>query len=66
MSLPLLDILFTPLCTMKWQALANFLVSHLVPVNSPLNVEFPNEKIFNFEVIESSILELFLDGATSC
>jgi ribonuclease HI len=61
-SLMEFDITYVPQKAIKGQALADFLAAHLVPDDSPLVVELPDEDVFSIEV--EPPWELYFDGAS--
>jgi ribonuclease HI len=56
------DITYVPQKAIKGQALANFLVAHPIPDNSPLVVDLPDEDVFTVSV--ESPWELYFNGAS--
>jgi ribonuclease HI len=56
------DITYVPQKAIKGQALADFLVAHPIPDNSPLVVDLPDEDVFTVSV--ESPWELYFNGAS--
>ncbi|XP_066373242.1 uncharacterized protein [Miscanthus floridulus] len=56
------DITFVPQKAIKGQALAEFLVTHPVPDDSPLITELPDQEVFTTEI--EAPWELYFDGAS--
>lgn len=56
------DITFVPQKATKGEAMAEFLVAHPVPDDSPLITELPDEEVFSTEI--EAPWELYFDGAS--
>ncbi|KAI0494874.1 hypothetical protein KFK09_025020 [Dendrobium nobile] len=59
------DITYVPQRAVKGQALADFLASHPIPADSPLNDDLPDELVMSVEEQESPTWEFYFDGASS-
>ncbi|XP_020704959.1 uncharacterized protein LOC110115892 [Dendrobium catenatum] len=59
------DITFVPQWAVKGQALADFLASHPIPADSPINDNLPDELVMNVEEQESPTWKFYFDGASS-
>ncbi|XP_028550951.1 uncharacterized protein LOC114579699 [Dendrobium catenatum] len=59
------EITFIPLRVVKGQAVANFLAAHLLPVESPLNDDLPDEQIMSLKEPNNQVWEMYFDGAAS-
>lgn len=55
------DIHYVPQCVIKGQAFIDFLAAHLVPDNSPLQMELPDENVMHVQIKKD--WEMFFDGA---
>ncbi|XP_020705355.1 uncharacterized protein LOC110116200 [Dendrobium catenatum] len=59
------DITFVPQRAVKGQTLADFLASHQIPADSPLNDDLSDELVMSVEEQESPTWEFYFDGASS-
>ncbi|XP_020687491.1 uncharacterized protein LOC110103219 [Dendrobium catenatum] len=59
------EITFIPLRAIKGQAIVDFLVSHPLPAESPLNDDLPDEQVMSLRKSGEAVWELYFDGAAS-
>lgn len=62
MFLSQFDIKFVPQKAMKGQALANFLATHPIPDDFPIDDDLPDEEVFTTSVA-STCWQMYFDGA---
>ena len=58
------DMLFVPQKAVKGQVLAEFLAAHLVPKNSKLHEDIPDEVFESNITSEDEVWQMFFDGAS--
>jgi hypothetical protein len=63
MLLSQFDIVFVPQKAIKGQGLANFLATHPIPDDFPIDDDLPDEEVFTIE-IPDHIWQMYFDGAS--